>query len=329
MSSPVPSLVKSRVKSLVTGAAGFVGRHLTRHLHDCGQVVSALVHPSEYREDLVLDGVTAIESADLLDEDALAGALARIEPDEIYHLAAFSNPESSLKYARQTLETNILGTQNLLEAARQDGRSPRILLVGSAQQYGKVTEDEQPISEEHVQKPLTPYSVSKASQELLGQRYFLSEGLPVFWTRSFNHTGPGQADAYVCSSFARQVAEVERGERPPEIHVGNLAARRDFTDVRDVARAYRAILERGQPGRAYNVCRGEAVAIQEVLDTLIEHSSVAVEVRVDPERYHTLDAPLIFGDATRLREETGWAPEFSLKDTLLDLLNDWRDNNHR
>jgi GDP-4-dehydro-6-deoxy-D-mannose reductase len=317
------------VKSLVTGAAGFVGRHLTRHLKDRGHVVSGLVHPSEYDEDLVLDGVTAIESADLLDEGALASVVARVEPDEIYHLAAFSNPESSLKNARRTLETNILGTQNLLEAARQDGRSPRILLVGSAQQYGNVAEDEQPISEERAQKPLTPYSVSKASQELLGQRYFLSEGLPVFWTRSFNHTGPGQADAYVCSSFARQVAEVERGERPPEIHVGNLAARRDFTDVRDVARAYRAILERGQPGRAYNVCRGEAVAIQEVLDTLIEHSSADVEVRVDPERYHALDAPLIFGDATRLREETGWAPEFSLKDTLLDLLNDWRDHNNR
>lgn len=319
----------SLVTSLVTGAAGFVGRHLTRHLKDRGYVVSGLVHPSEYTEDLVLEGVTSIESADLLDEGALARALARVEPDEIYHLAAFSNPESSLKNARQTLETNILGTQNLLDAALQDGRSPRILLVGSAQQYGNVAEDEQPISEERAQKPLTPYSVSKASQELLGQRYFLSEGLPVFWTRSFNHTGPGQSDAYVCSSFARQVAEVESGKRAPEIHVGNLAARRDFTDVRDVARAYTAIVERGQPGRAYNVCRGEAVSIQEVLDTLIELSTADVEVIVDPKRHHALDAPVIFGDATRLREETGWAPEFSLKDTLLDLLNDWRDKNNR
>ena len=313
------------MRSLVTGAAGFVGRHLTRHLKDRGHEVSALVHPSEYHDDIALDGVVAIESADLLDERALAGALTRLEPDAIYHLAAFSNPESSLKYVRQTLETNILGTQNLLEAAQKEGRSTRILLVGSAQQYGKVAEDEQPISEEQVQKPLTPYSVSKASQELLGQRYFLSEGLPVFWTRSFNHTGPGQADAYVCSSFARQVAAVEKGKRAPEIHVGNLAARRDFTDVRDVARAYSAIVERGQPGRAYNVCRGEAVAIQEVLDTLIELSTADVEVRVDPERYHALDAPLIFGDATRLREDTGWTPEFSLRETLLDLLNEWRD----
>ena len=312
------------MKSLVTGAAGFVGRHLTRHLNARGDEVSAIVHPSDHYQGMVLDGVRNIESADLLDDRALMGALALIEPDEIYHLAAFSNPESSLQYVRQTLETNIIGTQNLLEAARRGGRTPRILLIGSAQQYGKVSEDEQPISEERAQKPLTPYSVSKASQELLGQRYFLSEGLPVYWTRSFNHTGPGQADAYVCSSFARQVAEVERGQRAPEIEVGNLAARRDFTDVRDVARAYTAIVDKGQPGRAYNVCRGEAVSIQEVLDTLIELSTADVEVRVDPKRYHALDAPLVYGDVTRLREDTGWTPKFSLKDTLSDLLDDWR-----
>lgn len=312
------------MKSLITGAAGFVGRHLTRHLRDRGDEVSALVHPSEDHRGLALDGVRSIESADLLDDPMLMDALARLEPDAIYHLAAFANPESSLKYARQTLETNIIGTQNLLEAARQGGRAPRVLLIGSAQQYGNVSEDEQPISEERAQKPLTPYSVSKASQELLGQRYFLSESLPVYWTRSFNHTGPGQADAYVCSNFARQVAEVERGNRAPEIEVGNLGARRDFTDVRDVARAYAAIVNKGRPGRAYNVCRGEAVSIREVLDTLIELSTATVEVRVDPERYHALDAPLIYGDVTRLHEDTGWTPQFSLKETLSDLLDEWR-----
>lgn len=312
------------MKSLVTGAAGFVGRHLARHLKQRGDEVSALVHPSEPHRDLGADGVRHIESADLLDDRALLGVLARVEPDEIYHLAAFSNPESSLRYVRQTLETNIIGTQNLLEAARRDGRSPRVLLVGSAQQYGKVSEDEQPIAEQRAQRPLTPYAVSKASQEILGQKYFLSEELPVYWTRSFNHTGPGQADAYVCSSFARQIAEAERGQGTPEIAVGNLAARRDFTDVRDVARAYAMIVEKGRPGHAYNVCRGEAVSIQEILDTLIELSTADVEVRVDPARYHSLDAPLFYGDVTRLREDTGWTPRFSLRQTLSDLLDDWR-----
>ena len=312
------------MRSLVTGAAGFVGRHLTLHLKGLGHEVLGLVHPSEHHDGISLEGVDRIEAADLLDDEALGGAVERLAPDAIYHLAAFSNPESSLTYARKTLETNILGTQNLLEAAKATGAAPKVLLVGSAQQYGRVDETAQPITEERDQKPLTPYSVSKASQELLGQRYFLSERLPVFWTRSFNHTGPGQADVYVCSSFARQVAEVEKGARSSEIQVGNLAARRDFLDVRDVARAYSAILERGQPGRAYNVCRGEAVSIQEVLDTLVELSSVNVEVTVDPERYHALDAPLIVGDVTRLHGDTGWTPRFSLKQTLEDLLNDWR-----
>lgn len=312
------------MRSLVTGAAGFVGRHLTRHLKDAGHEVAGIVHPSEHHDELTLDGVDTIEPADLLDDDALVSAVMRFAPDAIYHLAAFSNPESSLKHARQTLETNILGTQNLLEAAVMTQRAPKVLLVGSAQQYGKVDESEQPISEDRAQKPLTPYSVSKAAQELLGQRYFLSTGLPVFWTRSFNHTGPGQADAYVCSSFARQIVEVETGSRPPEIGVGNLAARRDFTDVRDVARAYSAIVESGEPGRAYNVCRGEAVSIQKVLDTLIALSTEPVEVKVEPERYHAIDVPVIVGDGTRLRGDTGWAPRFSLEETLADLLNDWR-----
>ena len=309
------------MRALVTGAAGFVGRHLTAHLKEEGHDVFGLVHPSEQN-----DGPNGIRvsSADLLDDVGLAKAVHDVEPDVIYHLAAFSNPESSLRYARLTFETNFLGTQNLLEAAKDTGRNPRILLVGSGQQYGRVAEAEQPIGEDRQQRPLTPYAVSKASQELLGQRYFLSEGSAVFWTRSFNHTGPGQADSYVCSSFARQVAEIEALGRKPEISVGNLAARRDFTDVRDVARAYTAIIEHGESGRAYNVCRGDAVAIQEILDVLVSLSTVPVEVKVDPERYHALDAALFVGDATRLRDELGFSPRYSLRETLEDLLNDWR-----
>ncbi len=309
------------MRALVTGAAGFVGRHLTAHLKEAGHDVFGLVHPSE-RNDRP-SGIRAT-SADLLDDVALVKAVKDVEPDVIYHLAAFSNPETSLRYARLTFETNFLGTQNLLEAAKDTGRNPRILLVGSGQQYGQVAEAEQPIGEDRRQRPLTPYAVSKASQELLGQRYFLSEGSAVFWTRSFNHTGPGQADSYVCSSFARQVAEIEALGREPKIRVGNLAARRDFTDVRDVARAYTAIIERGEPGRAYNVCRGDAVAIQEILDVLVSLSTVPVEVKVDSERYHALDAALIVGDATRLRDELGFSPRYSLRETLEDLLNDWR-----
>jgi GDP-4-dehydro-6-deoxy-D-mannose reductase len=199
-----------------------------------------------------------------------------------------------------------------------------VLLVGSAQQYGDVPKEAQPISEEREQRPLTPYAVSKASQELLGRRSCWSDELPVYVTRSFNHTGPGQSDGYVSSSFARQVAEVERGKREAVIRVGNLGARRDFTDVRDVAAAYCAILERGQPGRPYNVCRGEAVSIGEVLDELVRLSRVPLQVIVDPERYHALDATLMVGDPRRLKTETGWSPRYSLRETLRDLLDDWR-----
>jgi GDP-4-dehydro-6-deoxy-D-mannose reductase len=313
------------MRALVTGAAGFVGRHLVEHLLSEGDEVLGLVHPSDHARGTLRAGVEE-RVVDILDDAALERVLFDFSPEVVFHLAAFSNPEGSWREARLTLETNILGAHNVLAASASaaTGKAPRVLLVGSAQQYGHVPEDEQPIREDRELGPLTPYAVSKASQELLGQRAYRSEGLPVVLTRSFNHTGPGQADGYVCSSFARQVAEIEKGIREPVIRVGNLAARRDFADVRDVASAYRLLVERGRPGRAYNVCSGEAVSIQEVLDRLVGLSRVEVRVVIDPDRYHALDAPLIVGDPARLREETGFSPRFKLRDTLRDLLEDWR-----
>jgi GDP-4-dehydro-6-deoxy-D-mannose reductase len=311
------------VRALVTGAAGFVGRHLAAHLLSQGHEVGGLVHPTDGGPGSLGPRVEVF-ALDILDEAALGSALRGFAPDAVFHLAAFSNPEGSWKEARRTLETNIIGAHNLLSGVRETGRKPRVLLVGSAQQYGDVPAEAQPISEEREQRPLTPYAVSKTSQELLGRRSFWSDELPVYLTRSFNHTGPGQADGYVSSSFARQVAEVERGTREPLIRVGNLGARRDFTDVRDVAAAYAAIVEKGQAGRPYNVCRGEAVSIGEVLEELVRLSRVPVRIVVDPERYHVLDAPLMVGDATRLKAETGWSPRYSLRETLSDLLDDWR-----
>lgn len=315
------------MRALVTGAAGFVGRHLVRQLRESGDDVCALVPPSDSREGLFPPDIVAPDDVvicDLLEDERVTQSIARAAPDAIYHLAGYSNPEGSLSSARRTLETNIFGAQNLLEASLKSGRAPRVLLIGSAQQYGHVAEDDQPIREDAAQKPLTPYAVSKATQELLGQRYFVAEDLPVLWTRSFNHTGPGQAATYVCSSFAKQVVDVEKGKAVPEIHVGNLAAQRDFTDVRDVAAAYAALVGKGTAGVAYNVGSGEAVAIEEVLATLVSLSEVDIEVRVDPERYHRVDAPLIVGDVTRLQQDTGWARRLSLRQTLQDLLDDWR-----
>jgi GDP-4-dehydro-6-deoxy-D-mannose reductase len=311
------------MRSLVTGAAGFVGRHLTADLLSRGHRVAGIVHPTDIGTPKLGDGV-ALSVLDILDDAALGEVVQGFAPDAIFHLAAFSNPEGSWKEVRRTLETNILGAHNLLQAAAASEKRPTVLLVGSAQQYGEVPAAEQPIREDRTLEPLTPYAVSKTTQELLGQRSFRSDELPVLCTRSFNHTGPGQSDAYVCSSLARQVVEVERGIREPVIRVGNLEARRDFTDVRDVAAAYATIVERGRPGRVYNVCSGKAVEIREALDTLIGLSRARVEVAIDPARYHSLDVPLLVGDPSRLEEETGWSPRYSFAATLRDLLEDWR-----
>ena len=317
------------MRALITGVAGFAGGHLARHLLDRGHTLAGIRYPGDRgaRSDSVPSQVELHET-DILEAPSLAKAFSDSKPEAIIHLAAFSNPESSWGNARRALETNIIGTYNVLQAALETGLRPRVLLVGSCQQYGLVPEQEQPISEDRPQRPLTPYGVSKSGQEVLGMRFFLAEDLPVFLVRPFNHTGPGQESSYVCSSFARQVAEIEAGRREPRIRVGNLSVRRDFSDVRDVVRAYREILERGKPADPYNVCRGEAFSIEEILETFRGLSKAKVTVEVDSARYHAVDAPLLLGDNTKLRSELGWEPELSLRETLGDLLSYWREKIH-
>lgn len=312
------------MQALITGVSGFVGRHLVRQLLEDGWRVGGLVHPSDGDHAAQLASNVELFHGDLLDDGAVVDAISRWRPETIYHLAAFSNPESSWGQSRRTLETNIIGTHNVLQAALESGLRPRILLVGSCQQYGLVPEDQQPISEERAQRPLSPYGVSKVSQEVLGQRFFLAEKIPVLLVRSFNHTGPGQDSSYVCSSFARQIAEIERGLREPRLRVGNLSARRDFIDVRDVVSAYRRVIDEGEPIVPYNVCRGEAPSIRALLDQLLALTPAEVEVEVDRDLYHAVDVPLLLGDNTRLRKNLGWEPRFSMKQTLADLLEDWR-----
>jgi GDP-4-dehydro-6-deoxy-D-mannose reductase len=313
------------MRALITGAAGFVGGHLASHLLEKRYGVAGLVLPQEARDGVssLPDDVEIIES-DILDADSLVRAFTRFEPEAVFHLAAFSNPQGSWAESKRTLETNILGSHNVLQAAVETALRPRVLLVGSSQQYGLVPEKEQPIPEARSQEPRSPYAVSKASQEILGRQFFLSEELPVMMTRSFNHTGPGQAPSYVCSSFARQIAEIESALREPEIRVGNLSAKRDFSDVRDIVRAYVRIIESGVPAEPYNVCRGEAYSIQRILDLLLGLTDVEIRVEVDEVRYHAADAPLMLGDNSRLRNGLGWEPRYSLKETLSDVLEYWR-----
>jgi GDP-4-dehydro-6-deoxy-D-mannose reductase len=314
------------MRSLITGSAGFVAGHLVRCLFEHDHSVAGLVLPQEASAGLgSLPDFMEVFEGDILDGESLKKVLAEWKPTAIYHLAAFSNPESSWTESRRTLETNILGTHDLLQAAVEIGIKPRVLLVGSSQQYGLVSEEDQPIREEQPQRPVTPYAVSKASQEILGQRFHLSGLMPVLLTRSFNHTGPGQSSSYVCSSFARQIAEIESGSREPKIQVGNLSARRDFSDVRDIVRAYLRIVEYGKPAEPYNVCRGEAFSIRQILDALLELTETDVAVEEASDRYHAGDVPLMLGDNSKLRYELGWEPRYSLKQTLSDLLDYWRD----
>lgn len=313
------------MRSLITGVTGFAGAHLAAHLLERGHTVAGI----RYAKDDApipehLPSAVDLHSADILDQTDLARILSAFEPQAIFHLAAFSNPQDSWENARRTLETNIIGSNNLLQAAADAGKLPRVLLVGSGQQYGNVPESEQPIAEDRPQRPLTPYAVSKSAQEMLGLRFFLAENLPVFLVRSFNHTGPGQEPSYVCSSFARQVAEIEAGRKPPPIRVGNLEARRDFSDVRDVVRGYARILENGKPGDAYNLCRGKAYSIREILDRLVRLAGGRIPVEVDPSRYHAADASLVLGDNGKVRREVGWQPELELEETLQSLLDYWR-----
>ena len=213
----------------------------------------------------------------------------------------------------------------LLEAVRSGAAAPRILAIGSADEYGLVSPHEAPLREDAPLRPASPYAVSKVAQGYLALQYALSPGLHVVRTRTFHHTGPRRGEQFAESSFARQLAEIEAGQRPPRLEVGNLEVVRDFTDVRDVVRAYWMLLDRGVPGEVYNVCSGRGVRLAELLERLIALSERRVEVHVDVSRLRPVDAPILIGDPGRLRAATGWEPGIPLERTLADLLDYWRE----
>jgi GDP-4-dehydro-6-deoxy-D-mannose reductase len=268
--------------------------------------------------------VSGIET-DLDDASSVASVLDRVQPDRIIHLAGQSSVGQSWRDPGATLRTNVLGIVHLLDALRGRGLTPRVLVVGSAEEYGRVEEKDVPLRESAPLRPSSPYAVSKAAQGLLALQHSEPGGLSVIVTRTFPHTGPRRGEGFAESSFARQLAEIEIGKRPAVIEVGNLDAVRDFSDVRDVVRAYWALLESGSPGEAYNVCSGRGVSIRELLETLIRLSGLSVEVRVDPERLRPADIPVLVGNPAKLRAATGWTPRLELERTLADLLGYWRD----
>jgi len=313
------------VRLLVTGAGGFVGGHLVELVRQEAPATSlhGVVQPHGSLAWSTSQGAR-IHEADLDDPAAAAAVIQEVRPDGIVHLAGQSSVQQSWLDPGGTLRTNVLGIVHLLDAARSASLRPAVLVVGSAEEYGPVGEAELPIREDAPLRPASPYAVSKVAQGALARLYGPAGGMRVVLTRTFHHTGPGRGEAFAESSFARQIAEIEHGLRPAVIEVGNLDAVRDFCDVRDVVRAYLLLLEKGEPGQAYNVCSGRGLRIREVLDLLLASSSARVEVRVDKERLRPADVPAQVGDPSRLRAATAWEPRIPIAETLRDLLSDWR-----
>ena len=315
------------MRVLITGITGFVGSHLADYLLARGDVEVFGVKRWRSRTENIdhLQGRITLFEGDVRDPASIRRILAEVRPERIFHLAAQSFVSTSWRIPGETLANNVQGQINLFEAVRDLSLSARIHIAGSSEEYGLVTREELPIVETTPLRPLSPYAVSKVTQDLLGYQYWMSYQLPVVRTRGFNHSGPRRGDVFVTSNFARQIAEVERGSREPIIWVGNLEAVRDFTDVRDMVRAYWLALERGSPGEVYNVCSGRGYAVREVLDLLLGMTSIKAEVREDPQRFRPSDVPVLVGDCKKFKQVTGWEPTIPFDTTLKDLLEYWRD----
>ena len=303
---------------LVTGAAGFAGSHLLDLLSGSGREIAAWHRPGG-RPPREATGTTW-EAIDLLDRAQVAAAIARLRPSTVYHCAGAAHVGRAWDDTEATFAVNVRGTHHLLDALQGAGVTARVLVPSSALVYASAAT---PLRESHPLVPNSPYGVSKLAQEMLAQR--TNGAVSVALARPFNHFGPRQDPHFVASGFARRIADIERGRWAPEISVGNLDARRDLTDVRDTVRAYQLILERGQPGRPYNVCSGRALPIRDLLDMLLARAHVPIAVRVDPARYRPNDTPLLVGDPGRLRDELGWTATIPIEQTLDDLLAFWRD----
>jgi len=311
-------------KALVIGAAGFVGKYLIRHLQDLGYDVSATKLPHER-----IDGVSAaIYDLDILSKESITELLFMLRPDEIYHLAAQSSVSVAWGNPQMTIDVNIKGAVNLMDALRELFYKPRVMVIGSGEEYGHIRPGDTPIVEETILKPGNIYAATKACQNMIGRIYADAYDLELIMVRAFNHIGPGQSPIFVVSDFCRQVAEIEAGKKEPVMYVGNLSARRDFTDVRDVVRAYALLAQHGIKGETYNVGSGHAYAIREILDKIISRSTTEIRVETDPAKIRPVDVPVIEADITKLKEATGWEPEIPLEQTIEEVLADWREQEH-
>jgi GDP-4-dehydro-6-deoxy-D-mannose reductase len=315
----------AKVKVFITGATGFVGRHLMNSLPApefslYGASFPLPPHPSEKNICLL----------DMRSERDVFDVIRLVQPQWIFHLAAVSNVKYSWERRRETMETNVMGTFYLFEAVRKFVPDAKILYVSSSDVYGFFPggEDrgEKAFSEEDPFHLTNPYALSKMGGELLAGFYGRIENLDVIIARPFPHTGPGQSSDFVCSDWARQVIQIDRGAQEPVMRVGNLDVKRDFTDVRDTVRAYVLLMQKGRRGEVYNICRGEGVSLKEILDIFLSAASRPVAVEQDLEKMRKVDIPFLVGDNRKIRKETSWEPGVPLEKTLLDLLDYWRVN---
>ncbi|MEG2435037.1 MAG: GDP-mannose 4,6-dehydratase [Ruthenibacterium sp.] len=308
-------------KALILGAAGFVGSYLADHLNESGEwsvCVTKMPH-----ETLSIQNVAEYD-LDILQPAQIVTLLENIRPDVIFHLAAQSSVALSWKNPALTVDVNIKGTLHMLDAVRTVGLTPRLLLIGSGEEYGAVHPDEIPVREDTLPRPANLYAVTKNTQNQIGRLYAAAYGMDILSTRSFNHIGPNQTPTFVVADFCKQVAEMEAHQREAVIRVGNLSAKRDFTDVRDVVRAYEMLAKYGKMGETYNVGRGISTAIEEILHEILALSCVKIAVEVDAAKLRPVDVPEIRADVTKIKTATGWQAEIPLHQTLCETLDYWR-----
>lgn len=311
---------------LVTGVTGFAGSHLVDYLltrSDCEIVGIQRWRSRTENIEHFADRITLLE-CDLRDATSTYDTVARVRPDWVFHLAAQSFVPTSWIAPTESLTTNVLAQVNLFEAVRRLQLPCRIQLACSSEEYGLVHPDEIPIRETNPLRPLSPYAVSKVAQDMLGYQYWMSWKVDSVRTRGFNHEGPRRGPVFVASDFAKQIADIEKGRRPPVLSVGNLEAKRDFSDVRDMVRAYVLALEKCEPGEVYNICSGRAWSIRQVLDLLLGMTRTKIEVRQDPARLRPSDVPILLGDNSKFVAATGWQPTIPFEQTLRDMLEYWR-----
>jgi GDP-4-dehydro-6-deoxy-D-mannose reductase len=313
------------LRALITGAGGFVGGHLCAYLlaHTDWELMGTVYpHPVDAQPQ---EPRLRLRHADLRDPEGVQALVGEVQPDCVFHLAAQSFVPASFADPWDTLQNNVRAQLNLLEAVRRSGRDVRVLVIGSNEEYGAPRPEELPQTEESPLRPNNPYAVSKVAQDFLGLQYYLAYGLPVVRVRPFNHTGPGQAPRFVVPAFASQIARIEAGRQEPVMKVGNLEAARDFTDVRDVVRAYHLAVSQGEPGEVYNLASGRPQSVRGLLEMLLSHSHVEIRVERDPSRYRPVDVPAVYGSAAKFRQRTGWEPQIPFEQTLRDILAYWRE----